>query len=114
MYLANLSCGCSVYGTKLRKHDLHVIVQITIVNWAVCCFFLIVKACNCSSSNKQLQARSCAELLAELMMKFKIVCSEAKSEQEEGLQYAPKLVGLAIMPLVELAANPRLQGTIKA
>jgi hypothetical protein len=45
-------------------------------------------------------------------MKFKIVCGEAKSKQEEGLQYAPKLVGLAIMPLVELAA--RLQGTMKA
>jgi hypothetical protein len=25
------------------------------------------------------------------MMKFKIVCGEAKSEQEEGLQYAPKI-----------------------
>jgi hypothetical protein len=46
------------------------------------------------------------------MMKFKIVCGEAK--QEEGLQYAPKLVVLAFMPVVELAANPRLQGKMKA
>ncbi len=90
------------------------IVQIRIVKSAVRCFFLIVKACNCSSSNKQLQSRSCAELVEELMTKFKIVCGKAKSKQEEGLQYAPKLVGLAIMPLVELAANPRLQGTMKA
>ncbi len=112
VYMANLSCGWSVYGTKLRKHDLHVVVQIRILKWAACCFFLIVKACSCSSSNKQLQTRSCAELDWELIMKFKIVCGEAKSKQEEGLQYAPKLVGLAIMPLVELAA--RLQGTMKA
>ncbi len=42
------------------------------------------------------------------------LCGEAKSKQEEGLQYAPKLLGLAIMPLVELAANPGLQGTMKA
>jgi hypothetical protein len=48
------------------------------------------------------------------MTKFKTVCGEAKSKQEEGLQYAPKLVRLAIMPLVQLAANPRLQGTMKA
>jgi hypothetical protein len=41
------------------------------------------------------------------------LCGEAKSKQEEGLQYAPKLVGL-VMPLVELAANSRLQGTMKA
>ncbi len=48
-------------------------LQIRIVKWAVCCFFLIVKACNCSSSNKQLQTRSCSELVHELMTKFKIV-----------------------------------------
>jgi hypothetical protein len=41
------------------------------------------------------------------------LCGEAKSKQEEGLQYTPKLLGLAIMPLVELAANPGLQGTMK-
>jgi hypothetical protein len=48
------------------------------------------------------------------MKRFKIVCGGAKSKQEEGLQYGPKLVGLAIMPLVELAANSRLQGTMKS
>ncbi len=60
----------------------------------------------------QLQTRSCAELVKSSWRGSRL-CGEAKSKQEEGLQYAPKLVGL-VMPLVELAANSRLQGTMKA